>query len=154
MKRIFYLFLLLISFEIHAQTNPRLTHQNGYGIQIAGPTAFLSGYYNHFWNAHLNAEVGLGLVGAYGGFKYYTAKPTTTRTVSPYLGASLAYIPPVFSRGYQRWIYLPVGIQHMNAKGFHVSLELALNFMKVTDEPVGLQNDVILYGAVRLGRNF
>jgi hypothetical protein len=154
MKRLYFFSLFLISFGANAQNNPRLTHQNGYGIQIAGPTAFLSGYYNHFWNAHLNAEVGLGIVGAYGGFKYFTAKPTTTRTLSPYLGASLAYIPPVFTRGYQRWIYLPVGLQHMNANGFHVSLEMAILFTKISSEPVGLQNDVILYGAIRFGRNF
>jgi hypothetical protein len=146
--------LVVINFALNAQSNPRSIYKNGFGIQLGGPTSLFSVSYNHFWTANINGEVGVGILGAYTGAKYYFDKEYKKQLAAPYVGATIAIIPPFFSKGFQRVIYVPFGIQLISKKGFHFSLEIAPIFIKDYGEMPGLMNDVTLFGGLKIGKNF
>ena len=154
MKKAILFSFLVLNVVLKAQSNPRSIYKNGFGIQLGGPTAVLSVSYNHFWTANINGEVGVGILGAYTGAKYYFGKENKKQLAATYVGATIAIIPPFFSKGFQRVIYIPLGVQLMSRTGFHFSFEIAPLFLKDYGEMPGLMNDVILFGGLKIGKNF
>ncbi|MEN9994984.1 MAG: hypothetical protein RL762_1641 [Bacteroidota bacterium] len=154
MKKTFFLSFIVFNFIVNAQSNPRSTYKNGVGIQLGGPTTIISINYNHFWTANINGEAGIGLLGAYTGAKYYFGKEYNRQIAAPYVGATFSLIPPFFSKGYQRIIYLPIGLQLMSKKGYNLSLEVASCFIKNYGEIPGLMYDFSFFGGIKIGKNF
>ena len=138
MKKAILFSFLVLNIVLNAQSNPRSIYKNGFGIQLGGPTTILSVSYNHFWTANINGEVGLGILGAYTGAKYYFGKDYKKQLAAPYVGGTFAIIPPFFSKGFQRVIYVPFGLQLMSKTGFHFSFEIAPFFVKNYGEITGL----------------
>lgn len=154
MKKAILFSFLVLNLVLNAQSNPRSIYKNGFGIQLGGPTTILSVSYNHFWTANINGEVGLGILGAYTGAKYYFGKDYKKQLAAPYVGGTFAIIPPFFSKGFQRVIYVPFGVQLMSKTGFHFSFEIAPFFVKNYGEIPGLMYDVALFGGLKIGKNF
>ncbi len=111
-------------------------------------------YYNVFLDQNSNIEFGLGLIGAYGGYRYYFGKADNPQVVSPYVGALVSIIPPLTSKQSTRLFYFPIGIQAMSKDGWNVSLEVAPILMRELGAPSGMPNDLFAFGALRFGKNF
>lgn len=137
-----------------AQQNLRLTYSKGVGGQFGGPTSMASVYYNAFLDQNSNIEFGFGLIGAYGGYRYYFGKADNPQVVSPYVGALVSIIPPLTSKQSTRLFYFPIGIQAMSKDGWNVSLEVAPILMRELGAPSGTPNDKLVFGALRFGKNF
>mgnify|MGYP000334809295 CR=1 FL=1 len=154
MKKSILILLLFLEQATFSQSNPRSKYPNGFGIQLGGPSYYLSGSYNHFWNCNINTEVGLGILGAYTGVKLFLGNESKKQLLAPYIGGTISYIPPLISRGHQRIIYVPLGIQIMSQNGVHFSVEIAPMLIRDFGEIYELQKSSFIFGGIRIGKNF
>ena len=104
--------------ESHESENSRL-RKFGIGLQLLGPTGAYSIYTNLFVTKNVNIEAGIGIIGYYGGFKYYTR--TKFNSVSRFVGLNIGQFGfdfmPLFSDIQKRIIfYAPYGFQFMNKR--------------------------------------
>lgn len=155
MKKFILLLFTLFNLTLICQgqeTNPRSERKFGFGGQILGPTLLLSVNLNYFITHNFNVEIGGGVIGYYGGLKYYFGKADKPHRWTPYLGAH--YTSVVFlnmssskSNDIKRGVYAPIGIQLMTAKGFTFAPEIAYLYLDNNQKTP-------IWGAIKLGYNF
>ena len=152
MKKIVLLFLFFVQFSSFGQEiNPRNEFKNGLGLKIGGPTRILALNYNHFFTQNINLELGVGLIGAYAGVKYYFGSADKVMRFAPYVGAQL--FTTVMSDNsilgfYMPFgVYLPFGVQLFSKNGFNLSLEASYLLLFDAD---GSRPG----GSIHIGKNF
>ena len=69
-------------------------------------------------------ELGGGLIGVYGGLRYYYGKKGKTMRFAPYSGIQYNYSASLFEYSCPG-IYVPLGVQLMSKGGFTLALEAA-----------------------------
>ncbi len=138
-------FLLLHFLSFGQNINKRNDFKDGFGLKIGGPTFALALNYNHFFNQNLNLELGAGIVGAYGGLKYFFGKEDKVMRFTPYVGAEYCYTAIIFD-GFYQGVYLPLGVQFFSKKGFNLSLEASCFLF--------YGYGAIPWGSLHIGKNF
>ncbi|MCF6365072.1 MAG: hypothetical protein L3J35_02610 [Bacteroidales bacterium] len=166
MKKISFLFLTTLFFlfagfvaqsqsEVNSKTggedNPRLQNRFGINFLIGSPAYVLSFSADYFIKPYLNAEIGAGIAGYYGGVKYYLFG-NTNKNWTPYTGLYAASVPVIrlFEETTERRLHLysPVGIQYSGDRGFTFAIEAAATYSVKRDSPF------LPWGAIRLGFHF
>ncbi len=132
--------------------NPRCFRKFGLGIQLAGPTGAFSIYSNWFVTNNVNIETGIGMLGYYGGIKYYTGKKDKKQLLSRYVGLELGQFGLNFDIQKRIVVYAPFGLQWMNKKGYNFSVELAIVTQRKI--PTFEHYRTIPFGALKIGKNF
>lgn len=110
------------------KSNPRLYKPFGINIYILGPTMVSSLSVDYFLTSSLNVEAGVGLIGTFGGLKYYFDGANKDKNWTPYLGVYLArdMVGSIWGGGdFKNSIYTPLGIQFQKKKGRTFSAEIA-----------------------------
>jgi hypothetical protein len=132
-------------------TNPRLTNPFGVNINIGGPSILISVSLDYFITPSLNIEAGIGLIGSYGGLKYHFNGNKDDKNWTPYLGVYAAHIPEItffFTTPARNGVYIPLGIQYIDNKGYTFGVEVA----GITIRDIADGTNV--WGAVKLGYHF
>ncbi len=152
MKKIVLLFLFFVQFSSFGQEiNPRNEFKNGLRLSVGGPTRFLNVNYNHFFTQNINLELGVGVIGAFAGVKYYFGSADKVMQFAPYVGAQLytAVMSDNSILGFDMpfGVYLPCGVQLFSKNGFNLSLEAyyLLLFDADGSRP---------FGSIHVGKNF
>ncbi len=142
-----FLFLFYFSISIYSQyPNPRKTYKSGFSFTLGGPTLALSFSLNHFFNEHVNMEIGGGFIGAYGGIKYYYGRKMKVMRFAPYTGLCYNYSASLFEYPCPG-IYVPLGVQLMSKRGFTLGLEAAF------EHRYGHYNYSFPWAALKIGAN-
>lgn len=108
--------------------------RNMISLNIGGPTYGASIAYSRFTSPSFNTEIGLGLIGFYGGIKYHNwLKIGKEEIISPYIGL-------IYTNSSVLWpdtsdvlilstptagIYMPAGLHFIGGDGFSIAAELA-----------------------------
>jgi len=112
-----------------------LQKTNLVAVNILGPTGFASISYSKFTTPQFNSEIGLGLIGFYGGIKYHKwiKFGKNKDIISPYTGfiyTHSSYLRPdttglLILNEPTGGIYLPLGLHYIGSDGFSLAAELA-----------------------------
>lgn len=104
-------------------------------LSILGPTYFASVSYSKFISPQFNTEIGLGLIGFYGGIKYHKwfAIVEGGEKISPYIGFIYTYSIDFLSDSTDvlvfgnptGGIYLPLGLHFAGRDGFSLAAEVS-----------------------------
>ncbi len=116
------------------ENNINTNKTNLVSLNIFGPTCFTSISYSKFTSPQCNNEIGLGLVGFYGGIKYHRWMKIGWEKdiISPYTG--LIYTHSVWPdtasdvlifAAPTGGIYLPIGLHYIGSDGFSLAVELS-----------------------------
>ncbi len=128
---------------------------------ILGASAYLGFTYERQFFNHLNAEVGLGLIGYGFGVIYYPIKPAPNK-IRPYIGVKqtalalvdlpfykITYLPVGLTYYFRKYINIgfDIGISNVNhvSGGYHPSLEEMKKYPYSTTS---------IYGNLKLGFRF
>ena len=135
-KWVFYTLLLAFNFgPLKAQT-PKI----GLGLDLLGPIGLASANISVDLNDRMQFIAGGGLIGAYGGVKYYF-KPSEERrfyTGIHYTSFVRFYDFDIFSgfyTGSAKGLYIPIGIEFQKSTHFYASFELAFRSLDTGMEP-------------------
>ncbi len=153
-RGLFFLLLICTSAStLHGQEgsklNDRANRKIGIGLNLLGPTFGTSIQGDYFLTRNLNIEIGGGVIGYYGGAKWYFRRQDRSNSWSPYIGWHHTECFDLYWGWIIRGSYFPVGIQYLSKSGFTLSVELAaLN--------PGLQKDatVPFFGGLKIGYHF
>lgn len=135
-KWVFRSVLLAFNFgSLHAQS-PRF----GLGLDLLGPVGIASANISLDLNERVQLTAGGGLIGAYGGVKYYfnPFKEWRFYTGIHYTSFVRYYDFDIFSgfyTGSASGLYIPLGIQVQKSAHFYASFELALRSLDTGMEP-------------------
>ncbi len=120
------------------EPNVRIREPNGMSVVLLGPTLIGAGQYDVFVTPNLNIEVGLGLVGIYGGISYHFDGKNPARRSTPFIGlrgtlgliaANSIDFGPNFGRG----VMLPFGFDINTKSGFYLRPEISVWYTYSTD---------------------
>ena len=95
----------------------------------------------------LNAEVGVGLIGTFGGLKYYFDGANKDKNWTPYFGVYLArdMVGSIWNgTGFENNLYTPLGIQFQKKKGRTFGAEIAYTSLGAFH----------VWGALKIGYRF
>jgi hypothetical protein len=112
----------------------------GLGLDLLGPVGLASANVSLDLNEHVQLTAGGGLIGAYGGLKYYfnPYKERRFYTGIHYTSFVRYYDFDIFSgfyTGSASGIYIPLGIQVQKSDHFYASFELAFRSLDTGMEP-------------------
>jgi len=124
----------------------RIEKPLGIGVQFLGPTTIFSGYIDLFFGPNINLEVGIGMLGAYGGAKYFFGGKEPEKRWFPYAGAMALFIPGLVGTDDTIGVYIPLGVQYMFPWGLMLGAELAAM--------ANARGEVIPFGALRIAYRF
>lgn len=153
LRKLVLLFFLVLSLTINShgqEANPRSERKFGIGGQLLGPTLLLSANLNYFITHNFNVEIGGGIMGYYGGLKFYFGKADKQHKWTPYFGAhytSVVFLNISSSNENKNGIYAPVGIQLMTSGGFTFAPEIAYLYLDKNQKTP-------IWGAIKFGYNF
>ncbi|WKV12265.1 hypothetical protein [Marivirga harenae] len=129
LKNTFILFLLLLVEKVQAQKqdistlNNREKFPSGLSLYAIGPNAVCSISYDRFLTYHLQAEAGIGFIGAHAGLKAHLLGGSA-RKWTPYVGVSIAR--SLFQTiGMEYLPYFPIGVQFAGDNRFNFAFEVA-----------------------------
>jgi len=151
MRKLFIIFIVLISNNIAAQEspNPKTEKRFGVNVNLLGPSLLLSASIDYFVTPKINIETGTGLIGSFGGIKYHWSGNQSESEWTPYAGLFVALIPKIsfFTTVPARTgLYIPVGMQFMSNGGFTFGAEIAGLVLDKSKTPV--------WGALKIGYHF
>ena len=129
------------------KSNPRLYKPFGINIYILGPTILSSLSVDYSLTSSLNAEVGVGLIGTFGGLKYYFDGANKDKNWTPYFGVYLArdMVGSIWNgTGFENNLYTPLGIQFQKKKGRTFGAEIAYTSLGAFH----------VWGALKIGYRF
>jgi len=145
-----YLIIPLISFfsvSVSAQENVRSERRFGFGIQLGGPTLVTSLESDYFITRNINLEAGIGIIGFYGGTKWYFGAKNKPMYWAPYVGACYIALPDdILGGDWKAGGYFPIGLQYLSKKGFTFAGEVAGLLHQTAQTPV--------FGALKMGYHF
>ncbi|MEY4992120.1 MAG: hypothetical protein RI948_998 [Bacteroidota bacterium] len=135
-KSIFFFALLAFSFSSLKAQMPRF----GLGLDLLGPVGIASANITLDLNEQVQLTAGGGLIGAYGGVKYYfnPYKELRFYTGIHYTSFVRYYDFDIFSgfyTGSASGLYIPLGIQVQKSAHFYASFELAFRSLNTGMEP-------------------
>ena len=102
---------------------------------------------DYFLTSSLNVEAGVGLIGTFGGIKYYFDGANKDKNWTTYLGVYLArdMVGSIWNgTGFKNSIYTPLGIQFQKKKGRTFAAEIAYTNMGVLH----------IWGGLKIGYRF
>jgi len=144
------------------ENNINTNKTNLVSLNILGPTCFTSISYSKFTSPQFNTEIGLGLIGFYGGIKYHKWIKIGWEKdiVSPYAGFIYTHsiwpdtISDVLIFGAPTGgIYLPIGLHYIGSDGFSLAAELARVWL--LDSDIGFFGERSFYWAcLKIGYAF
>jgi len=129
------------------KSNPTLYKPFGINIYILGPTMVSSLSVDYSLTSSLNVEAGVGLIGTFGGLKYYFDGANKDKNWTPYLGVYLArdMVGSIWNGGgFKNSIYTPLGIQFQKKKGRTFGAEIAYTSLGAFH----------VWGALKIGYRF
>ena len=126
----------------------RREHPSGIHLVLGGPTIITSLSIDYYVSPELKAEIGAGLLGAYGGMTLHLFHIQDEKRWSPYAGAYFIYFPVDVGEALATGSYLPIGIQYRSKKGFTMSFEIAFIF---SDDPI---NNLPYFAGLKVGHRF
>lgn len=135
-KWVFIIVVLSFNFgPLKAQT-PKI----GLGIDLLGPVGLMSANISVDLNERVQLIAGGGLIGAFGGLKYYfnPFKKWQFYTGIHYTSFVRFYDFDIFSgfyTGSAKGLYIPIGIQVQKSAHFYASFELAFRSLDTGMEP-------------------
>lgn len=112
------------------EPNIRIRNPNGMSVVLLGPSLIGAGQYDYFVSPNFNIEIGIGLVGIYGGVTYHFDGKNPARRSTPYVGlrgtlgliaAEFINFGPRFGRG----VMLPFGFDVNTKGGFYIRPEIS-----------------------------
>ncbi|UKN00701.1 hypothetical protein K6119_13270 [Paracrocinitomix mangrovi] len=154
-KNLIKVFCLLVLFNAFVgypqEVTENIRKQRKIGIEASflGPTQITSINFNYSITHNINIEVGGGMIGVYGGGKFFFGKKDKSWYWAPYLGAMYAYNHNLVISGEKNtfsMLYAPVGIQYLGKKGFTFAGEVAY--------VSSLEINTNIWGAIRFGYHF
>lgn len=116
----------------------------GLGFQLLGPTIIGSGYIDLKINQRVRCELGLGLIGVYGGVKAYSLPLNNKQSFRVYGGLQYSYFYLINFSGFSstyfaHGLHVPIGIQWRKKSGFSFGAEIgpliALNTSYIAPVP-------------------
>lgn len=101
----------------------------GVGVQLLGPTIIGSGYLDLEINQRFRYELGLGLIGVYGGVKAYSLPLNTKQSFRVYSGLQYSYFYLINFSGFSNTdfahgLHVPIGVQWRKKSGFSFAAEI------------------------------
>lgn len=126
MKKQAAVFLLCIFGMIPLTANAQ---KLGLGFQLLGPTIIGSGYLDLKVNQRIRCELGLGLIGVYGGVKAYSLPLNAKQSFRVYGGLQYSYFYLISFSGFSstdftHGLHVPIGVQWRKTSGFSFSAEI------------------------------
>ena len=139
--------IFFVSISISAQENIRSERKFGFGIQAGGPTLVASFELDYFLTRNINVEAGIGIIGFYGGSKWYFSAKNKSSFWAPYLGAFIMALPDdILGGDWKPGGYFPLGIQYISKRGLTLAAEAAGFYHITAQTPV--------FGALKIGYHF
>lgn len=158
--------LLLLAVPSLSQPDSSITKPIGYdessfSINIGGPTYALSAALGEYMSDKVECEVGLGLIGIYGGIRYhlfYRKAGQNREFLSPYTGLFCSYgMFPDTTRYFLPFsptttLHLPLGVQYYGRGCFTFAAEVAA--VKMIYNQDKFKHDLFLWPCLRFGWHF
>ncbi len=143
---------------------PHGCQESSFSVNIGGPTYALSIAIGEYLSDRVECEVGLGLIGVYGGLRHHLLYRKVGREreyISPYTGlfcsygmlidstSNYDYLPPWSTTSA---LYLPLGVRYHGQAHFHFAAEIAA--VKLLYHQDRFERDLFLWPCLRFGWYF
>lgn len=155
---LFYLTLPLFSQYDSITSIPHGYEESSFSVNIGGPTYALSIAVGEYLSDRVECEVGLGLIGVYGGLRYHMLYRKVGRErefISPYAGLFCTYgMLPDTTRLFLPFsqttlLYLPFGVHYRGQEHFQFAAEIAA--VKLLYNEDMFKRDLFLWPCLRFG---
>jgi len=145
--------------KIELPKNPRLARQIGISGVLLGPSVIGSVQLDLFLNENWQMDLGLGLVGIYGGLNYHFKGKDMHRMLTPYVGLKghIGFSPVDFAFNPRTGLgfYVPVGVSLVSKGMIYFAPELALHYAFLPGNGWFRDEHVVApFGALKLGLRF
>lgn len=158
--------LLLLTAPSLSQPDSSIIVSHGYeesslSVNLGGPTYFISASLGQYLSDKAEYEIGLGLVGIYGGGRYHLLFKNLGKErefLSPYTGLFCSYGLLVDTTdsplpvSHTTALYLPLGVQFHGLEHFQFSAEIAV--VKLLYNTDRFKSDLFLWPSLKFGLYF